>query len=370
MSTTIANPQDVAVVLGEMSASMASTRELIQSLKEKQSSTDHLDTRDGISLLSVKHHLILFYLQSLVLLVARRAAGDTLENRSPVSLPFSAAERDARGSGVGDLADSMIEGRIVLEKTKVLESRIRYQIEKLVRIADDASKSVADDPLAFRPNPQNLVNDDQASDAALDGEGNGEADNRDGIYKPPKLAPMPYTENAGDRRSKRQSIPKTLSSLLHQDPSRPHIESSSGLGAMPTLASDRAREIQRMTEFEEDNFTRLMMKKKDAQRRQRDEEDLALGGTGSSHGRRRGRGLADEFEDVLRSVGRMKAGAIGDGYEQLRQKGKKADALSRSRTRMRGDMEGGEDEVREVKRSRFQKERRTLGRKMAKARRK
>ena len=355
----------------------------------RRESTEDLDTRDGISLLSLKHHLMLFYLQSLVLLVARRAAGDTLENRTPPSLPFSTVERDPRGADVGDRVDSMIEGRVVLEKIKVLESRIRYQIEKLVRIADDASKNVADgksypfviirclltalsftqDPLAFRPNPQNLVNNDRASDAASDAEDNEEASNRDGIYKPPKLAPMPYTETAGSKRSKRQPIPKTLSSLLYQDPSRPHIESSTGLGAMPTLASDRAREIQRMTEFEEDNFTRLMMKKKDARRRQRDEEDLALGGTGSSHGRRRGRGLEDEFEDVLRSVGRTKAGAIGDGYEELRQKGKKADALSRSRTRVRDDMEDGEDEARHAKRSRFQKERRALSRKMSKTRR-
>ena len=138
---------------------------------------------------------------------------------------------------------------------------------------------------------------------------------------------------------------------------------------MPALASDRAREIQRMTEFEEDNFTRLMMKKKDAHRRRRDEADLALGGTGSSHGRRRGRGLEDEFEDVLRSVGRARMGAMGDGYEELRQKGKKADALSRSRTRVRDDTEDGGDEARQEKRSRFQKERRALGRKMAKARR-
>ena len=138
---------------------------------------------------------------------------------------------------------------------------------------------------------------------------------------------------------------------------------------MPALASDRAREIQRMTEFEEENFTRLMMKKKDARRRQRDEEDLALGGTGSSHGRRRGRGLEDEFEDVLRSVGRTRVGAIGDGYEELRQKGKKADALSRSRARVREDAEDGEDEAHQTKRSRFERERRSLGRKLAKTRR-
>lgn len=329
---------------------------------------------------------MLFYLQSLVLL-ARRAAGDTLEDRTPASLPFSAAERGARGAGLGDLADSMIQGRVVLEKVKVLESRIKYQIDKLVRIADNASKNVADgksylltfircalttfsfaqDPLAFRPNPQNLVNNDQASDAASEEDDNEKGDYRDGIYKPPKLAPMPYTENASDKRSKRQPVPKTLSSLLHQDPSRPHIESSSGLGAMPALASDRAREIQQMTEFEEDNFTRLMMKKKDARRRMRDEADLALGGTGSSHGRRRGRGLEDEFEDVLCSVGRARVGAIGDGYEELRQRGRKADALSRSRTRARDNMVDGEDDVRQVKRTRFQKERRVLSRKMAKS---
>ena len=87
---------------------------------------------------------MLFYLQSLVLLVARRAAGDTLEDRTPASLPFSAADRGARGAGLGDLVDSMIEGRVVLEKIKVLESRIKYQIEKLVRITDDGSKNVAD----------------------------------------------------------------------------------------------------------------------------------------------------------------------------------------------------------------------------------
>jgi len=357
------DPQAVAAVLDEMSASMASTRELIQSLKEKQP-LDDLDTRDGISLLSLKHHLMLFYFQSLVLLVARRAAGETLETRTPASLPFSTAERDTRGAGVGDLVDSMIEGRVVLEKIKVLESRIRYQIEKLVRIADDASQNVADDPLAFRPNPQNLVDNNQASD----GDDDEEVDKRSGIYKPPKLAPMPYTESSGDKHSKRRPVPKTLSALLHQDPSRPHIESSSGLGAMPALASDRAREIQGMTEFEEENFTRLMMKKKDAQRRKRDEQDLALGGTGSSHGRRRGRGLEEEFEDVLRSVGRTSAGAIGDGYEELRQRGKKADALARSRARGRDDGDDGEDGVRQAKRSRFQKERRALTRKVAMAR--
>lgn len=107
--------------------------------------------KDGISLLSLKHHILLSYLQSLVLVSARRATGDSLTERTPVSSPFSAVDRDARGSGAGDLVDSMIEGRIVLEKIKVLESRMRYQIEKLVRVAEEASsgKDVADGMFLF-----------------------------------------------------------------------------------------------------------------------------------------------------------------------------------------------------------------------------
>ncbi|KAF9230656.1 hypothetical protein BU15DRAFT_91070 [Melanogaster broomeanus] len=323
----MSDPQNISSVLDEMTASMAATRELIQSLREKQSSTDQMDTSDGISLLSLKHHLMLFYLQSLVLLSSRRAAGDSLQNRAPASLPFSAVDRSARGAGLGDRVDSMIEGRVVLEKVKVLESRMRYQIEKLVRIADDASKNVADDPLAFRPNPQSLSRQRPRIRCRIRQGPKRDEENRDGIYGPRSWLPMPYTETAGDKRSKH-----------------------------------RAREVQRMTEFEEDNFTRLVMKKKDMRRRKQDEEDLALGGTASSRSGRRARGLEDEFQDVM--------GAIGDGYEELRQKGKKSDALSRARTRRLDNVDGGDEDIPQAKRGRFEKERRSLGKRMAKSERK
>ncbi|OJA17538.1 hypothetical protein AZE42_12813 [Rhizopogon vesiculosus] len=374
--------QVVCSILDEMTSSMASVRNVIQSLKEKLKTSDEMDMKEGISLLSLKHHLLLSYLQSLVLVSTRRATGDSLTDRTPPNSPFSTVDREARGSGAGDLVDSMIEGRIVLEKIKVLESRMRYQIEKLVRVAEEApsGKDVAEgiilfavvtlspyqyalsDPLAFRPNPQNLADNEQRSDEEQ--EGHSDVEYQDGIYRPPKLAPMPYTETGADKRSKRQPVPKALSSLLHQDPSRPHIEGTSGLGSMPSLASDRAREIQRLKDFEEENFTRLVMKKKDARRRRKDEEDLALGGTGSGKGRKRGRGLEDEFADVLHSIGRTKMGALGDGYEELRQRGKKADALSRSRTRRGENLEGTDgDGSRLKKKTRFEKERTALHKK-------
>ncbi|KAG2080966.1 hypothetical protein BD769DRAFT_1553153, partial [Suillus cothurnatus] len=250
-----------------------------------------MDMKDGISLLSLKHHPLLSYLQSL---------------RTPASSPFGTVDRKARGSGAGDVVDSMIESRAVLERIK------------LIRVAAEG-KDVLEVFLAFRPNPQNLVHNEQHSDE--DRDARSDVGDPDGIYRPPKLAPMPYTEIAVDKRSKRQPVPKALSTLLHQDPSRPHVE-----------------------DFEVENFTRLVTKKKDARRRRKDEEDLALGGTGTGMDRKRGRGLEDEFADVLHSVGRTKKEVLGDGYEELRQKGKKADALSRSRTTRKGDFEGADDD--------------------------
>ena len=111
------------------------------------------------------------------------------------------------------------------------------------------------------------------------------------------------------------------------------------------------------------------MKKKDAKRRKQDEEDIALGGTGSG-GRRRGGGLEDEFGDVIRSVGRGSVGVTGDGYEELRKRGKKGNILGRSRDKTRTREEAFEsvDEGRERKKGKFEKEAKAIKKKQAKRR--
>ncbi|KAI0747624.1 hypothetical protein C8Q80DRAFT_1219111 [Daedaleopsis nitida] len=349
-------------LLDQMRVSMSATRDIVKSVRETQGITSELDTRDGISLLSLKHHMMLSYLQSLSLLVARRTVGDTLTERSPPQAAFSTKDRPARGSAAGDRVDAMVEARVVLEKVKVLEGRMKYQIDKLVRIAEEGTteKNIVNDPLAFRPNPQALM--DEASGSEDEDGGNVQGDERDGIYRPPKLAPVPYIEPRKSKdRSRRAPVPTALSSLAHLDPSRPYMESTSGLGSTHAQSSARARELKRMTEFEEENFTRLVMKKKDARRRALDEADIALGGTGTTSGRRGrvpGVGLDDEFGDILKSVGRTRQGVLGDGYEELRQRGKKEGVLARSRARPREDAfdDLGEDGPKQRKRSRFEKE--------------
>jgi U3 small nucleolar ribonucleoprotein protein LCP5 len=188
---------------------------------------------------------------------------------------------------------------------------------------------------------------DQGTDAA----------SRDGIYRPPKLAPMPYIEpTSKEARARRPPpAPHALASLAHLDPSRPFVESATGLGIVPSMQSARARELQRMEEFEEENMARLVLKKKDERRRRKDEEDIALGGAGGITGKRRGGGLEDEFADILRESGRGRT-LTGDGYEELRMKGRKESALARSRVRLREDIGDLFDGQQQKKKGRFEKD--------------
>lgn len=325
-----------------------STRELLKVVLDKKESFPHeFDTRDGISLLSLKHHLMLSYLQAAALLVAHRALGHSLINRDSPDVTFVTSFRAARGNNAGDIVDHMVEGRLVLEKIKVLEGRMKYQIEKLVRVATEnqTDQTTVNDPLLFRPNPENFEDLPSKSDT----EGQGEEGN---VYRPPKVAPMLYTEPKS-KKDRRTHVPVALRTLIHADPSMPHTETTSGLGNMAALTSKRARELQEMVDWEETNMARLVMKKKDARQRVQDEADIALGGIGA--GGRRGGGFADEFGDVLRSVSRDRSGSTGDGYEELRQGGKKTDALSRAKARKR-DMSADEaDGPRQRKRSRFER---------------
>ncbi|KAF8154091.1 hypothetical protein B0H34DRAFT_720258 [Crassisporium funariophilum] len=357
--------EQLSEVLVGMTNSLSAARATLQSFKQDP---QNLDMKNGISLLSLKHHVLLSYLHSLVLVSANRIVGSSLTDRSPPSQPFSTKDRDARGNQSGDLIDSMIENRVVLEKVDALEGKMRYQIEKLIRIADGPSQTseVTEDPLAFRPNPSSFVQNDSA--AAQEASGSRGLQNastkasEDGIYHPPRMAPVPYVEKSKNQaRRDRPPIPSALSTLSG-DPSRPFVESTSGLGGIPALASGRAQYLKRLKDFEEDNFTRVIMKKSDAKRRARDEEDLALGGdlgSGSGpRGRRTAGGLADEFSEVLRSVSRVSGGrGQGDGYEELRQRGKKRDVLERSRTGSKHDAfddNDVSDNMRTKKRSRFE----------------
>ncbi|KAF7359272.1 hypothetical protein MSAN_01269600 [Mycena sanguinolenta] len=212
-------------LMGDMTASFAAARSALAALHNNADLTT--PNPNGISLLGLKPQLLLSYMQSLVLLSAHRALGHTISERSPPTQPFSDPQRSARGADAGDLVDGMVTGRVVLEKVRLLEGRMRYQIEKLVRAAqapESAPDAAVDDPLAFRPNPANLLNQDgEASDVSDNGNNEDYHNDRevldDGIYRPPRLAPVPYTAapTKGGKKLRAPPVPSALRAL--HDPS-------------------------------------------------------------------------------------------------------------------------------------------------------
>ncbi|GAA6006137.1 hypothetical protein JCM10207_000535 [Rhodosporidiobolus poonsookiae] len=306
-------PQDLATLrslLTDIRKGVRTVRDSAEQWKESLDTTANLSYPQGISLLSLKNHLLLSYLHSLVALFAVK-----LDARSLTAT-----------DGPADLVAQLVKLRVVLEKVSPLEQKLKYQVEKLVRKADQHDDEgalneddVLNDPLAFRPNPSNLVLDRTASDV----EDEEEAAERSGVYRPPRVAAMPYTEApAKGKKTKRQAMPSHLISDMStaMSSSTPYGESTTGLSVShdPSLQSGTARHLKRVEQYEMDHFTRLRMSKKDARKRRAEEEEVAFGGLGAGKGgKRRLGGFGAEFDDILgdgRGGEKRRAGA----YEAMR----------------------------------------------------
>lgn len=173
----------------------------------------------------------------------------------------------------------------------------------------------------FRPNPSALLDTTPAAAPSSSSDKKASrstaSSSSSGAYRPPKLAPVPYNPREIDSRNEKaerrdRSInAHLLSDLSTSLSSNPYSEASSGLATGSSgsaSTSVRARKLAEMEAYEEENFTRLAQSKKDARKRRRDEEDVALGGAttaGTGKGKV-GAGLEEEFGDLLRGSGRKR----------------------------------------------------------------
>uniref|UniRef100_A0A8C3MEY7 Uncharacterized protein n=1 Tax=Geospiza parvula TaxID=87175 RepID=A0A8C3MEY7_GEOPR len=133
-----------------------------------------LDTKEGVSLLQVRSQALLSYLQDLALLVCSKSRGGSLRS-------------------AGGALDRLLETRVVLEKLRPLEQRLKYHLEKLLRAAASGGRG-AEDPLSFHPAPSNMAAQEE-DDADDDEEGRGGGAKAPGRgrgrrYVPPRLVPV------------------------------------------------------------------------------------------------------------------------------------------------------------------------------------
>ena len=312
---------------------------------------------DGISLLDVKNDLLLSYLQHLVFLLLLR-----LKHVSHTS--------DQQTNLGRDIVKRLIELRAYLDRgVRPIEGRLRYQIDKVLRAADDAKRTETQRSRSNGVEKKTKTrktredSDISASDSASDDDSDAsEADDteddneasaapnralllqtarnqasakavkqrqsssKDGIYKPPRLNPvsMPEAssrsrEDAEDTRLARRRKNALLDEYINEEHSsapaaQPSIGSNNTIldrGRQHTSLStrDRDRERERL-EYEERNFTRLpgiskSEKRKDKARQVREARDMFGGEDWTGLG-----GLGDRLNRSVDGKGRNRESTL------------------------------------------------------------
>ncbi|KAK9117834.1 hypothetical protein Scep_015927 [Stephania cephalantha] len=224
-------PPRSAALLKEMKDGLDLVRSKVDSLTPKVKE-NKFPTVDGITYLEAKHLLLLSYCQSIVYYLLRKAKGLLIEGH-PV-------------------ARNLVEIRLFLEKIRLIDKKLEYQIQKLVRGAGNAMENAAsdekkarasktmEDPLKYLPNPDML---EKSIEAEKDS---------DAIYRPPKFAPTTMEE---DKMSKQEK-----QALRKEKDSFQKAKQSAYLRALRDELEGRSEEVKETYGTESRELTRYMAK--------------------------------------------------------------------------------------------------------------
>lgn len=225
---------------------------LIQQVKD-----DKLITDKGLNILDVKNHMMLNYLMNLCYLIGRKCTGKSIEGDSAV--------------------ERLIEIRTVLERIRPIDQKLKYQIEKFVKIALTGT-SDKNDPSRFRANPANMMSglggsdDESGSDdeGGSGNEGTKKGDKKKGIYVPPKLAAVYYDDddNEATRKQKLQerARKRALHSSVIQELRDEYLDTPTEVVHSNAMKATISKQQRAKTEYEENYFTRLTTSRKEKHR--------------------------------------------------------------------------------------------------------
>ncbi|KAF2422466.1 hypothetical protein EJ08DRAFT_682678 [Tothia fuscella] len=314
---------------------------------------DVLPPPNGISLLDVKNELFLSYLQNLVflILIKLRHASNTTEGDDVAGV--AKLNEDA--------TKKLAELRLYLEKgVKPLEARLKYQIDKVVKAADDAAwdsatNGAAKSKEASKKARKEANGDGSASDAGTDSNDDSDASSEvnelsyrpnpaallrpsagattrstadepsDGIYRPPRITAtsMPTTKGKEERTERRPLKSATLDEYIATELStapvaEPNIGSTIASGGRRTKTQRERDDEANRTRFEEENLMRLPKESKKDKAPRGGGVDRN-GGYGGEEWRDLGAGL-DRIENLVKrkSGGKLDASRkrkidVGDG---------------------------------------------------------
>lgn len=298
--------------------------------------------QDGISLLDTKSELLLSYIHNLVFLMIYELRG--LSSRKDGNPETEPSLRE-------DIVKKLVELRVYLDRgARPLEGRLKYQVDKVVKAAEDAeraektstkakavkeaagsddegsSDSEADsdegdedediDEMAYRPNVSAFAKKFEPAQKA-DRSDKQETPN-DGIYRPPRIMPtaLPTTESRERKdRGPRKSnvIDEFVTAEMSSAPmAEPSIGSTITHGGRHTKSKkEREHEAER-TAYEETNFTRLMGESK------KDKAKKRGGKPESTYGGEEWKGLTEGADRISRLT--RKAKGSGGALDRSRKR--------------------------------------------------
>jgi U3 small nucleolar ribonucleoprotein protein LCP5 len=217
------HPEELTAVLSRITDSLTSAGETLPDSAPR--------SQNGLSLLDLKNNLLLSYIQNLSLLILAK-----LDN------PDFTLQNDISQKIIWNL----IRDRVHLERgVSTLETKLAYQIRKLIRSAEDANSSSKDENLRFKPNPSALVVATQ------------DTTDKTETYKPPRISStaLPASSTDGPRRNKVLEEFISSSSLSAQPVAVPSVGSNlTGIGSRNEYKSSKQADI---AQYEEENFIRL-----------------------------------------------------------------------------------------------------------------
>lgn len=267
----------------------------------------------GLDFLQVKNSMVLSYLIELTHDLRQRLLHDEYDNDETLSLR----------------RDRLEFSKTVLDKSRGLDKKLRYQIDKLLAAGSTAStfasgnENEQEDPLQFRPDlramddeeeegeesaDDNDDDDNDASDSQDDGDedeelaaarmtvaksrgsskkkksahdddDNDEDEGTPGVYRAPRLTAVPYTHDKKDvqaereRRQRRKmrasELAQTLRAQYGEAPEQEDTRGGAELGRQREAARRMAEREKEKERYEEDNMVRLTTSRKEKKERKR-----------------------------------------------------------------------------------------------------
>ncbi|XP_046961649.1 neuroguidin [Vanessa cardui] len=245
-------PQAVKL-LKEMNMNVQQVSQLVDNMLLRVKSGE-ITTDKGLSFLEMKYQMLLSYLINLTYIVLRKCSGEKIESDPSI--------------------DRLVEIRTVLEKIRPIDSKLKYQIDKLVKTA--VVGNTEDDPQSYHANPGNLVskieNDEEDSSESDSGD-KKEKSEKSNVYVPPKLAAVHFddsisrndTEKKNKERAKKQFLNSNVMRELREEYSEAPLEMTTGNHVKHSISKYE----QEKTEYEENYLTRLPVTKAEKNRRKK-----------------------------------------------------------------------------------------------------